>query len=166
MNRPNWDNYQMNKAYLASTRATCPRRHVGAILVKDNKTICDGYNGAPAGVSDCYEAGCMMTSTYEVENGNPVQKDHCVRTIHAEQNIILFSSPGEREGATIYVTDQPCFNCAKVIANSGIKEVVYHRPYMKDYVHVNMLFAEKGINFRSLAGYTIPEFVLKTEVVE
>lgn len=166
MSRPSWDVYHMNKAYLASTRATCPRRHVGAILVKDNKTIRDGYNGAPAGIPDCYEVGCLMVDTYEPVDGVVTKKKNCIRTIHAEQNVIIFSSYEEREGATLYVTDQPCFNCAKQIANSGITKVVYHRPYAKDFYNVLELFKAKGIDFIQLQEYSIPNFIEKTEVTE
>jgi dCMP deaminase len=165
MNRPSWDRYFMNLAYEASTRATCPRRHGGAVLVKNNVFMKAGYNGAPSKIGDCYEHGCDIADSYEMENGELVKKQHCVRTIHAEQNIMLFSSPKEREGATLYVTDQPCWTCANIIANSGIVKVVYNRPYKKDFWKVRNLFSIKGIEFEQLP-YAIPAHIQKQTVTE
>ncbi len=134
----------MQMAHVVSERATCPRRHVGAILVKNKKIMGTGYNGSPAGLPDCYEAGCEIEH-YE-ENGE--KKERCIRTIHAEVNLILFTDRIEREGGTVYVTDSPCYTCAKMLANSGIVEVVYDRPYTKDLAKVTELFKLANIKFR------------------
>lgn len=143
-NRKSWDDYFMDLAFAVAERSTCPRRHVGAVLVKDKKLMGTGYNGSPSGVSHCLDHGCMMESY--IENGE--ENERCIRTIHAEVNLMLFTDRADREGATVYVTDQPCWNCAKMLANSGIKEVVYARPYEKDHEKVVRLFEEAGIVFR------------------
>jgi deoxycytidylate deaminase len=101
--RKSWDHYFMDMAYMAATRATCPRRHVGAILVKDKKILGTAYNGSPAGTPDCYEDGCLMTETYEEENGQMVRKQRCIRTIHAEQNLLLFTDREDRQ----FLGEQP-----------------------------------------------------------
>lgn len=163
--RKSWDHYFMDMAYMAATRATCPRRHVGAILVKERKLLGSAYNGSPAGTPDCYEDGCMMTESYEQVNGQMIKKERCVRTIHAEQNLLLFTDRDDRQGATVYVTDQPCWTCTNMLANSGIVEIVYHRSYSKDHQQVTHLLHIKGIVLRHFTEYQAPEG-LDLEVIE
>ena len=85
-----------------------------------------------------------------------VKKQRCIRTIHAEQNLLLFTDPKDRERSSVYVTDQPCWTCANMLANSGILEIVYHRPYLKDSEKVTKLMEQKGIVFRRLDAYEPP----------
>jgi dCMP deaminase len=117
--RPSWDEYFMQITFQVARRSTCPRAAVGAVIVRDKRILTTGYNGAPANLSHCTEAGCLM------DNG------HCVRTLHAEQNAII---QGALHGvdvshSTIYVTHQPCLVCAKMIINAGIERVVYAGQY-------------------------------------
>lgn len=115
MQRVSWDRYFMNLAVQAAARSTCPRKAVGAIIVRDKAVLATGYNGSLRGLAHCTDAGCLM------ENG------HCVRTVHAEANAILQAARnGVRiEGADIYVTASPCWSCFKLIANAGIRRVFY-----------------------------------------
>lgn len=76
-----------------------------------------GYNGSPSGHDHCEDVGCDMV------------EDHCVRTIHAEMNVLIRSTPDQQAGATLYITDFPCFRCAQAISNSGIVYVKYVRDY-------------------------------------
>lgn len=142
--RKSWDEYFMELAFTVSERATCPRRHVGAILVKNKKLMGTGYNGSPSGVPDCYEQGCLIEHYHEDER----EKERCIRSIHAEVNLILFTDQSDREGATIFVTDSPCYSCAKMLSNSGIKEVVFERIYEKDHERVSQLFKDTHIKYR------------------
>lgn len=146
----------MDIAYMAATRATCPRRHVGAVLVLDKKLLGSAYNGAPAGVPDCNDIGCMMTETLEEVRGEIIRKEHCIRTIHAEQNLLLFTDRKDRQDATVYVTDEPCWICTKMLVNSGIREIVFHRAYMKDHEEVEKLVIRKGVVLRQLKEYQAP----------
>lgn len=111
----------MNIAREASTRATCKRRKVGAVLTRNNRVVSTGYNGAPEGQDHCLDVGCDM------ENG------HCVRTIHAEANALiqagLSGGPGT-DGATLYTTASPCRACMGLIINAGVKRIVYADPYI------------------------------------
>ena len=118
-NRPSWDEYFLKVAMLVSERATCPRMHVGSVLVKDKQILATGYNGSIPGDDHCEDAGCMI-----VDN-------HCVRTIHAEMNaIIQCSSHGKNTmGATAYITNMPCTNCSKALIAAGIKEIVIFSDY-------------------------------------
>lgn len=158
--RKDWDTYFLDIAYMASTRSQCLRRRVGTVLVQGKKLLGTAYNGAPMGVEDCTEAGCMLAEEYEMEivNGKEemVRKQRCIRTIHAEQNLLLFTDRRDREGSTVYVTDEPCWTCANMLANSGITEIVYHRSYPKDHDKVADLMKHRGIVFRRLASYEPP----------
>lgn len=159
-NRKDWDTYFMDISFMASTRSQCSRRHVGAVLVQGKKLLGSAYNGAPMGVADCAEAGCMLVEEYEVKVADGkeelVKKQRCIRTIHAEQNLLLFTDREDREGSTVYVTDQPCWTCANMLANSGVKEIVYHRSYPKDSEKVKAMMNERGIIFRRLDTYQPP----------
>ncbi len=167
--RKDWDTYFLDIAYMASTRSQCPRRRVGAVLVQGKKLLGTAYNGAPMGVPDCSEAGCMLAEELEVTQVDGkeevVKKQRCIRTIHAEQNLLLFTDRVDREGSTVYVTDQPCWTCANMLANSGITEIVYHRPYPKDSDKVEELMRRKGIALRRLESYEPPPGVI-AEVID
>jgi dCMP deaminase len=158
--RKDWDTYFMDMAFMASTRSRCNRRWVGAVLVQGKKLLGTAYNGAPMGVEDCSEAGCMIVEEYEKQVVNEqeelVKKQRCVRTIHAEQNLLLFTHRADRSGSTVYVTDQPCWTCANMLANSGVAEIVYFRPYKKDTEKVQNLMHQCGVSFRQLDSYEIP----------
>lgn len=166
--RKDWDTYFMDIAFMVSTRSRCPRRHVGAVLVQGKKLLGTAYNGAPMGVPDCSEAGCMIVEEYEPAGGEGasemVKKQRCIRTIHAEQNLLLFTDRIDREGSSVYVTDEPCWTCANMLANSGITEIVFHRPYPKDSGKVTAMMKQKGIRFRRLESYQPPpETVVRVE---
>lgn len=159
-NRKDWDTYFLDIAYMASTRSRCNRRHVGAVLVQGKKLLGTAYNGAPMGVPDCTEAGCMLVEEIELkvvaDIEEVIRKQRCIRTIHAEQNLLLFTDRKDREGSTVYVTDQPCWTCANMLANSGVVEIVFHRGYPKDHEKVSHLMEARGIVFRRMEGYEPP----------
>ncbi|MCM3133919.1 deaminase [Paenibacillus polysaccharolyticus] len=164
--RKDWDTYFMDIAYMVSTRSRCPRRHVGAVLVQGKKLLGTAYNGAPMGVADCSEEGCMISEEYElvVTDGQEemIKKQRCIRTIHAEQNLLLFTDRIDREGSSVYVTDEPCWTCANMLANSGVTEIVFHRSYPKDTSKVKNMMQQKGILFRSLDNYQPPRETMMT----
>ncbi|HIK01701.1 TPA: cytidine/deoxycytidylate deaminase family protein [archaeon] len=144
-NRTSWDTYFVDITNLVKERSTCNRAKVGAILVKNRRIISTGYNGAAKGTKHCSEVGCNVIKAGE----NPENlRDHCSRTIHAEQNAIIQAAlfGVAIEGATLYCTHTPCYTCAKMIANAGVKEVIY----MKTYDDKDSLaaFEEAGIKLR------------------
>lgn len=116
----------MQIASLVATRATCPRRSVGAVIVRDRRILATGYNGAPRGLAHCpvdgdkhdWPTGCMRAG-------------HCIRSLHAEQNALLQAAMigVACDGASMYVTCQPCNNCAKMVINAGIQRVIYEGDY-------------------------------------
>jgi dCMP deaminase len=109
-------------------RSTCTRAKVGAVIVRDRSILATGYNGAPAGLPHCLDAGCLI---YESHTPDGEIEQNCYRTIHAEINAITQAA---RNGsairdADIYVTHTPCIHCLKVLINTGIKIVYYEKPY-------------------------------------
>ena len=128
MNRPSWDEYFMQMAELTAQRSTCLRRQVGAIIVKEKHIIATGYNGAPKGLPHCEELGGCLREKLEIPSG---ERHELCRALHAEQNVIIQAATlGQSiEGATIYITHQPCIICAKMIINAGISRIVIRRGY-------------------------------------
>src|SRR5215470_10551857 len=124
MARSSWDQYFMDIAHQVATRATCDRKHVGALLVRDRMILSTGYNGSIRGMPHCDEVGHAM------EGG------HCVATIHAEANSVLQAARnGVRiEGADLYTTASPCWPCFKLISNAGIRRIVYGEFYRDERI--------------------------------
>ncbi len=117
----------MQIAELVSSRSTCLRRQVGAILVKDRRIIATGYNGAPTRIAHCAEVGCLRQQL-----GIPSGERHEIcRGIHAEQNgIIQAALHGvSTQGAVLYCTTQPCAQCAKMLINAGVERIVFRGGY-------------------------------------
>jgi dCMP deaminase len=141
MPRPSWDEYFMEIAHLVKKRATCNRRQVGAVLVKDKNILATGYNGAPSGIGHCLDRGCLRE-----QMGIPSGERHEIcRGLHAEQNAIIQAAKHGTgiEGSTLYCTNQPCGICAKMIINAGVKQIIYEEGY-PDPLAAEML-KESGI---------------------
>ncbi|HKC24118.1 MAG TPA: dCMP deaminase family protein [Thermoanaerobaculia bacterium] len=139
--RVEWNHYFMNIALEVSRRATCPRKHVGAVIVRDRRLLSTGYNGSLRGLPHCDEVGCLM------EDG------HCVATVHAEANAILQAAMnGVRiEGGEIYTTASPCWHCFKLIANAGLVAIYFGEFYREERIHE---YAQKvGIRLVDLTGW-------------
>jgi len=119
MERVGWHEYFMNIAKQVATRATCERKHVGAVIVRDRTILSTGYNGSIRGLAHCEDVGCV------------VEDDHCVSTVHAEANAILQAARNGVAigGAELYTTASPCWPCFKLIANAGISRVYYGEFY-------------------------------------
>ena len=130
--RPTWDEYFMEVCRAVAKRATCDRGRSGCVIAKDNQILVTGYVGSPAGLPHCDEVGHLMRKALHLD-GSITQ--HCVRTVHAEQNAICQAAKLgiSLEGATLYCTHQPCSICAKIIVNSGIKRIVYREGYPDEF---------------------------------
>ena len=117
--RVDWDEYFMNIAKVVSSRSTCDRKFVGAVIVRDKTILSTGYNGSIRKLAHCDEVGHMM------------ENDHCVATIHAEANAIIQAAKNGVmiENATIYTTASPCWICFKLIANAGLKRICFGEFY-------------------------------------
>ena len=129
MDRPSNDEYFMDMAELVSTRSTCLRRKVGAVIVKDKRVLSTGYNGSPKGTRH-EELGCIREQL-KIPSGT---RHELCRGVHAEQNAVTQAAyfGVSVNGATIYTTTFPCSMCAKILINAGIKEIVYNEGYIDD----------------------------------
>ena len=125
--RPNWDEYFLEIARIVSKRSTCLRRKVGALIVKDRRILATGYNGTPSGIRHCAEVGCLRAKL-KIPSG---QRHELCRGLHAEQNVLLQAALYgiSLRDSSLYITNQPCIICAKMIINAGVREVVIAGSY-------------------------------------
>jgi dCMP deaminase len=139
--RDSWDTYFTKMAHLVATRATCDRKHVGAVIVADRHIVSTGYNGSPPGLPHCDEVGHDLVT---LADGSV----NCVRTTHAEHNAILQAAKlGMRlANSTLYVNTFPCWACSKAILGAGIQRVVYDDEYRED-PRVRAAFETKNVMF-------------------
>lgn len=115
-----------------ATWSSCLRRQVGAVIVKDKRIMTTGYNGAPAGIKTCIERGSCMRNEMNIPSGTHAELCYAA---HAEQNAIIQAAKEgiSLKGCVLYCTHQPCVVCAKMIINSGIKEVIYKEGYPDEF---------------------------------
>jgi dCMP deaminase len=120
--RDNWNDYFMGIARIVATRATCDRKHVGAVIVRDKTILSTGYNGSARGLKHCDDEGHLMI------------EGHCVRTVHAEINAIAQAARNgvSLDNSQIYITALPCWNCFKTLVNAGVNKIYYREAYRPD----------------------------------
>lgn len=156
--RQSWDEYFLDLARATSTRATCSRRKHGAVIVQGRRIVSTGYNGGPSGTVHCTDGGCPRAQSTAPQGHD---YEACI-AIHAEANALLFSAPDERAGATLYCTGAPCFGCAKLIANSGVSEVVAAGGRYDGWDRVRDFLLDAGVRVRLLDGLDgVPAFDLR-----
>ena len=141
--RPDWDSYFLKLIEHVATRATCDRGRSGAVIVRDQRVLATGYVGSPPGLSHCDDVGHLMRQVID-EAGE--QRNHCVRTIHAEQNAICQAARygSSIEGATLYCKMEPCRVCAMMIISVGIQRVVCMKRYHAG-ADTRQMFSEAGV---------------------
>jgi dCMP deaminase len=143
--RPTWDEYFMQITEIVGTRGTCDRGRSGCVITKNKRIVCTGYVGSPVGLKHCDEIGHEMHTVVR-EDGE--QSRHCIRTTHAEQNAICqaarFGTP--LDGGTLYCKMTPCYVCAKMIINAGIRRVVCQQDYHAG-ARSKEIFQEAGIEY-------------------
>ncbi|HXW51541.1 MAG TPA: cytidine/deoxycytidylate deaminase family protein [Candidatus Acidoferrales bacterium] len=139
--RPSWDEYFQAITRAVASRATCSRKAVGAVLVKNKLILATGYNGAPAGLRHC-----------DHRDGGDLHNGHCSRSTHAEQNAIVQAARHgiSIEGATLYCTNNPCLACTKLLINAGVRRIVYEDTY-PDALATELL-AEAGVALEHLGS--------------
>ena len=125
--RPDWDDYFLEIAGIVAKRATCLRRQIGALIVKEKRILSTGYNGAPAGVAHCDEVGCPREKL-QIPSG---ERHELCRGLHAEQNAIIQAALHgvSIDRSILYCTNEPCSVCCKMIINAGIKQIVVGSSY-------------------------------------
>jgi dCMP deaminase len=145
--RPSWDEYFMNIAKVVASRSNCMKRKVAAIIVRDKRVISTGYNGTPRGTRNCNEGGCPRCNNFATSG---TALDECLCS-HGEENAIVQASyhGTSLKDAIIYTTFAPCLQCAKMIINSGIREVIYNMDYPLNESAFR-LFQEANVFIRKL----------------
>ena len=142
--RPSWNEYFLMMAKLAATRSTCLAFPVGAVIVKDRQLLATGYNGSPSGSAHCTAQGYCYPGLETCAASSSLPS----RAVHAEANAIAQAAKHgiSTQGATIYVTLEPCISCLKLIISAGIKEVFYETSFNKgDKVLVRDSFMAEGL---------------------
>jgi dCMP deaminase len=153
--RPDWDNYFMDIAQVVAARGNCSRRQVAAVIVKDRRIISTGYNGTPRGIKNCNEGGCPRCNS-DTPSGHDLGMCVCS---HAEENAIVQAAYHgiSVKDSTLYTTFSPCLLCAKMIINSGIVEVVYHKEYT---------IADQALDLLREAGVCVRPLYTEEEKIE
>jgi len=143
--RQTWDEYYIEIMNVVGKRSTCDRGRSGCVIVKDRRLIASGYIGSPTGCKHCDEVGHEMHTVIK-ENG--VESRHCIRTSHAEENAIVQAAKIgiSTDGSTLYCRMTPCYTCAKMIINAGIKRVVAFNDYHAG-ARSREIFDEAGIEY-------------------
>ncbi len=143
--RPSWDEYFIQIAEMVGSRATCDRGRSGCVVTKDKRILVTGYVGSPIGIEHCDEVGHEIS---RVINDDGTESKHCIRTIHAEQNAITQAARNgiSINGGTLYCHMTPCYTCAKMIINAGIKRVVANLDYHRGQRSVQM-FKQAEVEF-------------------
>jgi dCMP deaminase len=138
MSRPSVNEYFLTLAKDVALRATCPRKSVGCVIVKDRNILATGYNGSVSGLDHCDEVGCDV-----VDN-------HCQRVVHAECNALAQAAKhgNSIKGATVYVTISPCWPCFKLLLNAGIREIIFSEQYKPDERITKSLNTLRWSNFQ------------------
>jgi len=141
--RPSWDDYFLELADAASKRATCNRGRSGCVIVRDKQVLATGYVGSPTGLPHCDDIGHLMKKVIQ-DDGKITE--HCLRTVHAEQNAICQAAKRgiSIEGATVYQRMTPCRTCAMLLINCGIERVVCERKYQLAE-ETEKMFADAGV---------------------
>ena len=143
--RPDWDEYFMKLAMVASLRSNCVKRKVAAVIVRDKRVISTGYNGTPRGTRNCFEGGCPRCNDL-ADSGTRLEECLCS---HGEENAIIqaaYHGVSVKDGV-LYTTFAPCLTCTKMIINAGIVEVVYNQDYPLNKASFHLL-QESGVKFR------------------
>ena len=141
--RPTWDEYYLKMLPTIAERATCDRGKSGAVITKDNRILSTGYVGSPSGQIHCDDIGHELV---RVNYSETEEKNHCIRTVHAEMNAIYNAAKFgvSLDKATLYCSMVPCRNCAMGIVSVGITKVIAQRRYQKDDYTID-LFAQAGV---------------------
>lgn len=147
MTRPTWDEYFLDRVQQNACMSTCLTRKVGAVLTRGNRIVSDGFNGNLPGHPHCDQGGCPRCNDPHVVSGVGLERCFCV---HAETNVVSYCARNgvSMEGTTLWLPCTPCLDCFKLVASSGVSEIVYAEPYPATEVVVKELAEVSGIKLR------------------
>lgn len=147
----------MKIAKVVADESNCISHHVGAVIVKDDRVVSTGYNGTPAKQPNCGDVNCYLVHNGELQNWISLEAKEAhhdwsmLHETHAEMNALLYSSPKDRVGATLYSTLQPCYTCSLLIAASGISTVIYETEYLRTPKEAIAVLKNAGIMVHKLS---------------
>lgn len=149
--RPTWDEHWQARVKQNGDLSTCRTRHVGAVLTRNNRVVSDGFNGNLPGHPHCDEGGCPRCNDPHVVSGVGLERCYCV---HAETNVVSYCARYgiSMEGTTLYLPCTPCLDCFKLVASSGVQEIVYGEAYPSAEAVVRELAAVSNIRIRAYKG--------------
>jgi len=152
--RPSWDEYFLKIVEMVGSRGTCDRFRGGCVITRNKRIISTGYAGSPVGAAHCDDVGHEM---HTVTDENGITSRHCIRTTHAEQNAICEAARMgiALEGGTLYCKMTPCYTCAKMIINAGIKRVICAQDYHAGK-RSKEIFEEAKINYELISSEITP----------
>lgn len=147
MSRKSWDQHWYERVRHNGEMSTCRGRHVGGVLVKDNRVIADGMNGNLPKLLHCDRGGCARCADKNIVSGIGLERCVCC---HAEQNIISYCAKNgvSTMDSTLYLPASPCLDCIKLVILSGIKEIVYKEPYGPTHQLVEDLCIQSSVQLR------------------
>lgn len=130
-----WDQYYLDIAEVVARRSSCIKRHIGALIIVDNRIVSTGYNGTPRGTRNCNDGGCARCADTSVQSGNKLTECLCS---HAEENAIVQAAYHgvSIKGGVLYTTFSPCLWCAKMIINAGIMAVICRKEYAQSSIEL------------------------------
>lgn len=153
----------MRIAQVVADESKCISHHVGAVIVQNDRIVSTGYNGTPSGQANCCDVNAHMVNDGKFQDwvsdaDKSAHHDWSLHhEIHAEMNALLYSSPSDRVGATLYSTLQPCYTCSLLIAGSGIKRVVYDKSYPRTPEAAGKVLRDAGIEVFEISDPNLPK---------
>ena len=159
---PDSDTYYMGIAFAVREKANCTGNRVGAVIVRDNRVISTGYNGVPEGMPNCLDGGCLRCSNPNGQFASGTGYDLCI-CVHAEQNALLSAARFgiAVENATLYSTMQPCFGCAKELAQAKIRNIVYLHPWVPSDIDPVMDNLKKAEYEKLMARFNVRQLSIE-----
>lgn len=161
--RESWEEYWLKQARLVATRSTCLRRKIGAVAVRDKRSLATGYNGEPPDIAHCADTGGCMRERLNISSGE--QQQLC-KAIHAEQNLIIQAAITgvSIKGCDIYITHSPCIICAKMLIGIKPARLIYAKGY-PDVDAINLLGEVGIVNFGTFTEWRF-SWKLQEEICE
>ena len=161
--RPNWDEYFMLSAVIVATRSSCIKFNSGAVIVKDKRIIASGYNGPAPGIPSGFDLGYCRKEKEGI-NWENKGSGHCLAT-HAEANAIIQNHEKDLNGTTMFCLHFLCNECAKLIASSGIKEIVYLKMYKEEISNSEKIFELAKVKCRKMEFTSTQNLIEKIKQV-
>lgn len=151
----------MKIAQVVADESKCISHHVGAVIVKNDRIVSTGYNGTPSKQPNCCDVNKELAPSFQEWTSDDAKVQHhdwsLHHEIHAEMNALLYSSPSDRIGGTLYCTLQPCYTCSLLLAGSGVKRVIYEKAYHRTPEAAEEVLRNAGIEVYCIYDSNLPK---------